>query len=123
MFRLFNPCNIGSLELKNRIVIPAMHLGYTENGIVNDRLIRFYEERAKGGVGLIIVGGAYVHPLGIGGFHFLAIDEDKHIPGSKALNSAMQAAGAKTAVQLLHAGRYPYSLPTGEQPVSASEIP
>jgi 2,4-dienoyl-CoA reductase (NADPH2) len=123
MFRLFNPCNIGKLEIKNRIVIPAMHLGYTENGIVNDRLIRFYEERAKGGVGLIIVGGAYVHPLGIGGFNFMAIDDDKHIPGLKDLNDAMQAAGAKTAIQLFHAGRYAYSLLTGEQPVSASEIP
>jgi len=100
-----------------------MHLGYTENGIVNDQLIRFYEERAKGGAGLIIVGGAYVHPLGIGGFNFMAIDDDKTIPGLKALNDAMQAGGAKTAIQLFHAGRYAYSLLTGEQPVSASEIP
>ncbi len=123
MHRLFNPSTIGKLELKNRIVIPAMHLGYAENGIVDDRLIRFYEERAKGGVGLIIVGGAYVHSLGIGGFNFMAIDDDKYIPGLKALNDAMQAAGAKTALQLFHAGRYAYSILTGLQPVSASEIP
>ncbi|MCP4750188.1 MAG: FAD-dependent oxidoreductase [Proteobacteria bacterium] len=123
MSRLFSPCRIGSLELKNRIVVPAMHLGYAENGLVNDKLIRFYQERARGGAGLIIVGGAHVHPLGIGGLHFMAIDDDSYIPGLKALNDAMQEGGAKTSIQLFHAGRYAYSLLTGEQPVSASEVP
>ncbi len=123
MKRLFSPQRIGALEVKNRIVIPAMHLGYTVNGAVNDQLIRFYQERAKGGAGLIIVGGAHVHPSGMGGLNFLGIDDDSCVPGLKRLNDAMQAAGAKTAIQLFHAGRYAYSLLTGEKPVSASEVP
>ncbi len=120
--RLFSACRIGSLELKNRIVIPAMHLGYTEEGFVNDQIIRFYQERARGGAGLIIVGGAYVHRLGIGGMNFLSIDDDRYIPGLKSLSDALRADGAKTSVQLFHAGRYAYSFLIGEQPVSASEV-
>lgn len=122
MKRLFSTCRIGSLELKNRIVIPAMHLGYTEEGFVNDQIIRFYQERARGGVGLIILGGAYVHRLGIGGMNFLSIDDDRYIPGLKSLSDALRADGAKTSMQLFHAGRYAYSFLIGEQPVSASEV-
>ena len=122
MKRLFSSIQVGNLELKNRIVIPAMHLGYAENGFVNDQMIRFYQERARGGTGLIIVGGAYVHRLGIGGINFLSIDDDKYIPGLKSLTDVLRADGAKTAVQLFHAGRYGYSFLIGEQPVSASEV-
>jgi len=54
---LFSPIKINRMELKNRIVMTAMHLHYDDdNGYVNDRLIHFYTRRAEGGVGLIIVG-------------------------------------------------------------------
>ena len=122
MKRLFSSCKIGNLELKNRIVIPAMHLGYAKEGFVNDQLIRFYQDRAKGGAGLIIVGGAYVHRLGMGGINFLSIDDDRFIPGMKKLTDALRKAGTKTSLQLFHAGRYAYSFLINDQPVSASEI-
>ena len=122
MKRLFSPIQIGTLELKNRILIPAMHLGYAENGYVNDQMIRFYRVRARGGAGLIIVGGAYVHRLGIGGWNFLAIDDDQYIPGFQSLVNAIHAEGGKAALQLFHGGRYVYSLLIGEQPVSPSEV-
>lgn len=54
---LFSPIDINGMALKNRIVMTAMHLGYTPEGKVTDRLVDFYALRAKGGVGLIIVGG------------------------------------------------------------------
>jgi len=123
MKNLFSPCTIGSLELKNRIVFLSMHLGYTEDGQVTDKLVNFYEKRARGGAGLIIAGGAYVHHLGRGGMGFMSIDHDDCIPGLKALNDAMQAGGAKTAIQLFHSGRYAFSMVIGEAPVSASEVP
>lgn len=122
MKRLFSSCKIGSLELKNRIVIPAMHLGYTKEGFINDQIIRFYEDRARGGTGLIIVGGAYIHPLGMGGINFLSIDDDKYVPGMKKLVDALRDAGTKTSLQLFHAGRYAYSFLINDQPVSASEV-
>ncbi|MFC1895226.1 FAD-dependent oxidoreductase [Thermodesulfobacteriota bacterium] len=123
MRRLFSPLRIGEIELENRIVLLAMHLGYAENGYVDDRMVRFYQERARGGAGLIIVGGAYVSPLGIGGMNFLSIDDDRYVPGMKRLTDAIHAEGAKTALQLFHAGRYAYSFLIGQQPVSASDVP
>lgn len=46
---LFSPIRINSLLLKNRIVMTAMHLGYTPGGAVTDRLVEFYALRARGG--------------------------------------------------------------------------
>ena len=53
--KVFSPIKINKLEIKNRILMPAMHMNYTgAKGEINDKFIAFYEERAKGGVGLII---------------------------------------------------------------------
>ncbi len=49
---LFSPIKVNKLEIKNRIVFPAMHLNYTPEGYVTDQMTAFYENRAKGGVGL-----------------------------------------------------------------------
>ena len=58
---LFKPIAVGSLKLKNRLVMPPMNDSLAAaDGSVTDRQIRYYEERAKGGVGLIITGNAYV---------------------------------------------------------------
>ena len=59
-FKLLEPFKIGSLELRNRVVMPAMHLGMCDGGICDEKIATFYEYRAKGGVGLIIVGGCAV---------------------------------------------------------------
>ena len=57
MKKLFTPIEVGKLKLKNRVVMTAMDLSYTAEGHVTDRVTAFYEERARGGAGLIIVGG------------------------------------------------------------------
>ena len=55
---VFQPCRIGSLALKNRLAMSQMTMNYaTEDGLVTDKLIAYYRERAKGGVGLIFVEG------------------------------------------------------------------
>ncbi len=121
---LFQEGRIGSMTVPNRIVMAAMHLGYAEDGYVTDRLIRYYEESAKGGTGLIVVGGFKVHKIGGGGFGFLSIEDDGYIPKMKELNDRLHAHGSKTAAQLFHAGRYAFSfMMDGEQSVSASEVP
>jgi 2,4-dienoyl-CoA reductase (NADPH2) len=120
--RLFQSIKIGNLKLKNRIVMLSMQLGYAEGGFAVDRLVRFYEERAKGGAGLIIVGGAHIHPHGTGGVNFMAIDHDQYIPDLTRLAEAIRKGGSKSCVQLLHSGRYAFSILTGAQPVSASEV-
>ena len=105
---LFSPIKINTMALKNRIVMTAMHLGYTPEGEVTDRLIDFYALRAKGGVGLIIVGGCPIDELG-GMASMICIHDDRFIPGLKRLTDAVKKNGAKIAAQLYQAGRYTHS--------------
>ena len=60
---LFDPIKINQLEVKNRIYLPAMHLGMANNFEVTDQIIEFYAERAAGGAGMITVGYATVDEL------------------------------------------------------------
>jgi len=103
--KLFEPFKIKDLEIRNRIVMPAMALNFSRDGEINDKTINFYFERAKGGVGLIIIGGAGVEPRG-GGPTMFAIYDDKFIPGYTRFTENMHSQGAKTFVQLYHAGAY-----------------
>nr|HID57884.1 FAD-dependent oxidoreductase [Desulfobacterales bacterium] len=121
---LFSEIKVGKITVKNRIVMPALHLGYADdNGMITDRHISFYRERAKGGAGLIIVGGAYPERLGRGYLGMIGISGDEHIPGLEKLAETIKAHNCKVGVQLLHVGRYGYSRLLGEQSVSASPIP
>ena len=60
---LFEPITINQLEIKNRIYLPAMHLGMAANFKVTDQILNFYAPRAKGGVGMVCVGFATVDEL------------------------------------------------------------
>ncbi len=105
--------------------MPAMGTGYgNETGFVTDRLKAYLEERARGGVGLIIVECTCVDSQGGRRFwRHLGIDSDKFIPSLCELTDTIHQFGAKIALQLHHAGRL--ADPTvngGIQPVSASPI-
>jgi len=119
---LFSPVQINGMLLKNRIVMTAMHLGYTPGGEVTDRLVEFYALRARGGAGLIIVGGCPVDPwAGMAGM--ISIMDDTFLPGLERLTSAVKAGGAKIAAQLYQAGRYAHSsMIGGRKPFSASAV-
>jgi 2,4-dienoyl-CoA reductase (NADPH2) len=119
---LFSPIKVNSMIIRNRIVMTAMHLGYTPDGEVTDRLVKFYAERARGGVGLIILGGCPIDEYGamVG---MVGISHDKHIPGLKRLTGTVHATGAKIAAQLYQAGRYTHSaMIGGRKPFSASAV-
>jgi len=119
---LFSPIKINTMALKNRIVMTAMHLGYTPEGEVTDRLIDFYALRAKGGVGLIIVGGCPIDELG-GMASMICINDDRFIPGLKLLTDAVKKNDAKIAAQLYQAGRYTHSAAIGgRKPFSSSAV-
>jgi 2,4-dienoyl-CoA reductase-like NADH-dependent reductase (Old Yellow Enzyme family)/thioredoxin reductase len=125
--RLFEPINIGKMELKNRIVMPALNtkLG-TEWGAMSDRMIDYYAERAKGGVALIIIENTCIDwPAGKAGTNPIRADEWKFIQGLHDLAEAVHAYGAKIATQLHHAGRQGSSLTSAEgwQLVAPSAIP
>jgi len=117
---LFQPLRIGSMEVKNRIVMPAMGMGFgiDEDGCVNPQLTEFYVERARGRPGMMTVGGAAVDPLGLitpQGMEILW--DDKVIPAFQEMVRAVHNYDVKFGIQLLHAGLQSYF----EQPVGPSE--
>ena len=119
---LFSPIQINRMHVKNRIVMTAMHLGYTPQGEVTDQIVEFYAERSRGGVGLIIVGGCPIDEFS-GMLGMIALNHDRFIPGLQRLTSAVKQGGAKIAAQLYQAGRYTHSaMIGGRKPFSSSAV-
>jgi 2,4-dienoyl-CoA reductase-like NADH-dependent reductase (Old Yellow Enzyme family) len=103
---LFQPTAIKNMELRNRFVRSATYDQCADkNGHVTERQIRLFSELADGGVGLIITGLTYVHPLGQLASFESSIANDDCIPGFKTLTAAVHSRGAKIAMQLYHPGR------------------
>lgn len=117
---LFTPLTLNKLELKNRVVLPAMHLNYTPDGKVSEQLIKFYAERAAGDAGLIIVGGCAISPMA-GMPMMISLKDDSDIAGLKELTQAAHAHGAAMGAQLYHAGAYAHQAFIGSQALSSSE--
>jgi 2,4-dienoyl-CoA reductase (NADPH2) len=104
---LLSKGRIGSLELRNRLVLTPMGTNLEEeNGTPGERITRFYEERARGGVGLIVVGVTGVAwPYGVSNPRNLGLSRDDFVPAFRALVNRLHDHGARVAVQLQHAGR------------------
>ncbi len=123
--KLFQKTKIGSMRLKNRIVMPAMGVSLAQpGGETNEHIITYYEERAKGGVGLIIteitrveeVYGTAV-PNQIGAYH------TRHIPHLERLAERVHKYGTKILLQLQHPGREnKSSMIDGRQIVAPSPV-
>ena len=103
---LFQPISIGTMQLKNRFVMPPMgsNLG-NPDGTANERLIRYYEERAKGGFSLIIMECTAVSPDGKSIVNECGLWNEEQMESYKELTRRIHQAGAKAAVQLRHCGR------------------
>jgi 2,4-dienoyl-CoA reductase (NADPH2) len=119
---LFSPIKIGKMGLKNRIVMPAMHFLPAWEGAVLPHHIHYFEERAKGGAALIIIGGCTIDESS-GAANMISVRDDPFIPGLSSLARAVQTHGCKIAGQLYHAGRYAHStLIGGQKPLSSSPV-
>jgi 2,4-dienoyl-CoA reductase-like NADH-dependent reductase (Old Yellow Enzyme family) len=106
MNKLFGPFPIKNLTLPNRLVRSATYDGMAEkNGQVSANQIQMVEDLARGGVGLIIMGIAYVHPSGQISPAQNSLADDNCIRGFRILADTAHSHGAKIAVQLFHAGR------------------
>lgn len=123
---LFEPGKIGSMEVKNRIVMPALEvLGSGYNGEMSDLLIRYYEERAKAGVGLIITAYASVDEEFCPSFEGaqLKLTHPRHISGMSRLARTIHKYDSKVWVQIYMAGRQ--SVPsaiTGKRMIAPSPV-
>jgi len=104
---LFTPVGINRMTLKNRIVMPAMASYHAAvNGEATEKLIRYHEERAKGGVGMNIVEATYVARSGNSFDLGLGISDDFMIKGLSKLTDAVHRHDGKIAIQLQHGGRF-----------------
>ena len=121
MTLVFEQANLGSLEMKNRLIHSAtFECMADENGAVNDRLVKRYVNLAKGEVGLIIPGYLYVHPRGKAFDGQTGIHDDRMIPGLTRLVDAVHANGGLVAFQLAHGGRQCPKKVTGMPPLAPS---
>ena len=101
---LQTPVRIGSLTLKNRLVMAPMATGrYNDDGTVTDELCAYYAARAKD-LGLIITEHAYISPEGQASPGQLSVHSDADIPGLRRLADAVHAADGKIFLQISHAG-------------------
>lgn len=120
---LLSPGRIGKMTVRNRMVMPPMGTNYaSDDGFITGRIIRYYEARAEGGTGLIIVEVAAVAPEGKAISHQVGIWADKFIPGLRCLAESIKKHGARAVIQLHHAGRQTTAKTTGYRPVAPSEI-
>lgn len=116
---LFSPMKIGSCEIKNRIVMSPMLMGFGQfDGCVTEQLMDYYEERAKGGTGLIITEITRINDKhGAAAFAQLGMSHDYQIDGMREFAERIHRHGAKLFVQLHHPGRQNVGLAIGTVPV------
>ena len=103
---LFSPLKIGNLELRNRIAMSPMGVAIIDDGRMSETAIRYYEERARGGVGLIITEPcAVAYPRGAQSARQPGVSDDRFVSGLRELTDRVHRHGAAIAIQLVHHGK------------------
>ena len=123
--KLFTPFKIGSMEVKNRIVFSPIGINVSniDGTIANDE-IDYYEERARGGVGMIIMGAQFLSQDIANGSLAGVLENTYVIPKLTTICEAVQRYGTKIVAQLCcGTGRDSSPNMNGEPPMSASPIP
>lgn len=122
---LFTPIKIGHMEVRNRILMPAMGTNFAApDGSPTDRQIEYYAARARGGAGIVTTEVTEIDRRGKATPFSVAIWDDCLIPKWQKLADAVHAGGAKLVVQLHHAGRETNAASTGGlRPVAPSPLP
>ena len=119
---VLDPIRLGAMEVKNRLVAAPMVINYaTEDGNVTSELAHIYEEKAKGGFGLVVVEASTVHPSTNNFARMLGVYHDNQVPGLNRLAEVIQRWGARASIQLQHGGRQANPvLSRGHRPVAPS---
>ncbi|MFX1504335.1 MAG: FAD-dependent oxidoreductase, partial [Promethearchaeota archaeon] len=104
--------------------MPALNLNLANDGFITPQLIDFYTERAKGGAGMLILGGCYVSIYGKGVPMMVAVDDDKYISKLTDFTNAIHKAreDVKVVCQLYHSGAYTLPQIIGKQPIAPSAV-
>ncbi|MCL4334458.1 MAG: NADH:flavin oxidoreductase [Candidatus Thermoplasmatota archaeon] len=122
--KAFEPGFIGDLEIKNRIVMAPMISNLANSdGSSNDNLVRYLEERAKGGTGLIITEYTYIDNLNSrGSRNELGAYSPSLIPKLRRITEAIHPYGAKVFMQLVHAGGKALQEENSRPPMAPSSV-
>lgn len=117
--KLFSPMKIGNVEVKNRVVMAPMCMGFGQyNGCATKTMMDYYEERAKGGVGLIFTEITRINDItGASSFGQLGMSHDYQIPALKEMARRIHRHGCKIMVELHHPGRQNLGLMIGTVPL------
>lgn len=119
---LFEPVQLGALQLKNRIVMAPMTRSRSIGNTPGELVARYYGQR--NGAGLIITEGTSPSPNGLGYPRIPGIFSAEQVAGWKAVADSVHAGGARIFVQLMHTGRvgHPENLPAGAEIIAPSAI-
>ncbi len=116
---LFEPMKIGNVEIKNRIVMAPMCMGFGQyNGCATQKMMDYYEERAKGGAGLIFTEITRINDItGASSYGQLGMSHDYQIPALREMAQRIHKYGCKIMVELHHPGRQNLGLMIGTVPI------
>jgi mycofactocin system FadH/OYE family oxidoreductase 2 len=101
---LFSPIKLGEVEVPNRICFSAHTTNFAIQGLIHERHIAYYEERAKGGCGLIILGELSLHPTDRPYEQMIEAYDKKVVQGYQDLTSTIHQYPTKIFAQLNHGG-------------------
>lgn len=119
---IFSPIRIGTITVKNRLVMASTTSALGQDGFVSDRNLAYYHRRARGGVGTIVTEALHVHPASNIGYNNLAVHSDAHVPGLARLARAVRDGGAHAIAQIVHVGRQWHSVNSRRALVSPSPL-
>ena len=119
---LFTPAQLGSLSLKNRIVMAPLTRSRAIGNVPNALMEQYYRLRAE--AGLIITEGTSPSPNGLGYARIPGLFNDEQVPGWKGVTEGVHQAGGRIFVQLMHTGRvsHPANLPAGASVLAPSAV-
>jgi len=121
---LFAPFTIKTIELKNRIVMPALaSFMIGEDGSISDATVEHYRRRAAGGPAMVITEACAVSPEGVVSTHQARIYDDRFIEGLSKLAFALKAEGSVPAIQIHHGGRQTSIKVINRKPLAPSPLP
>jgi 2,4-dienoyl-CoA reductase (NADPH2) len=105
---LLSPLDLGFTLIKNRVLMGSMHTGLEEEKNGYERMARYYAERARGGVGLIVTGGISPNLAGAVAPFSAVLKYFWQWRRHQQITKAVHKEGGKIVLQILHAGRYGY---------------
>ena len=121
-YTLFTPGTVGSVQVKNRIVMAPMTRCRAIGNVPNELMAKYYKQRS--GAGLILTEGTSPSPNGLGYARIPGLFSKEQVEGWKLTTSAVHSGGGKIFVQLMHTGRisHPLNMPEGSQIIAPSAV-